>query len=327
MMVLGFSIALGSDLPKLSEVFRNLRPRYLIASFFCMGAAYLAFALSFNGLFKTTPYRVPFPRFFSIMFISATVNFIVSSGGMSSIALRSFLFKQEKVPYSVTIPLSFAQNMIFNLVLSCVCIGGLFYLRNNPLFMTGAGQAAVLTFLIGLLLVVAAMLLVFFNTSFRRWFLKQLLRSAHWFRAHILKKGSDHERFAAIHDKLETTVKFLHQGWLQLLAVLFWVSLDWCFTALCLYFCFHAVGVSLSLGLLLVGFTVMSLSSNINVVPAGLGVSESLLAFTYSRLGVGFEATIIAALLYRFVFFLIPLALSSVLYLDILRSFFKKKPR
>jgi uncharacterized protein (TIRG00374 family) len=103
--------------------------------------------------------------------------------------------------------------------------------------------------------------------------------------------------------------------------------MDWCFTALALYFCFHAVGVHLPLGLLMVGFTVMFLSSNINPVPAGLGVSESLLAFTFKLLGIGFEKTLVAALLFRFVFFLIPLAISTALYLDTMRSFLKNEEK
>ena len=75
----------------------------------------------------------------------------------------------------------------------------------------------------------------------------------------------------------------------------------------------------------MVGFTVMFLSSNINPVPAGLGVSESLLALTFSYLGVEFEKTLVAAILFRFVFFLIPLAISTALYLDTMRSFLKNQ--
>src|SRR5271168_3556592 len=112
----------------------------MILALLSTGIAYLAFTLSFNSLFEMTPYRVPFGKFFSIMFISATINFIISSGGMSSIAIRAFLLKHEKVPYSVTIPLSFAQNMIFNLVLACVCFGGLFYLHEHPEFMGGSNE-------------------------------------------------------------------------------------------------------------------------------------------------------------------------------------------
>ena len=323
LMVLALVTAASSDLPKLAEIFHEVRVDQLLFALFCTGIAYLSFTFSFSSLFEMTPYRVPFPRFFSIMFISATVNFIVSSGGLSSIAIRSFLLKHEKVPYSVTIPLSFAQNMIFNLVLSCVCFGGLFYLRQSPEFMGGAKQMLIYFFMGALLFVVAAMILVFFNRKFRQGFLRQAFRLSQWFQKSILRRRPDARRLAEIRSKLESTVQFLHQGKPQLLLVFFWVSMDWTFTALTLYFCFHAVGVNLPLGLLLVGFTIMFLTSNINPVPAGLGVSESALAFSFKLLGVGFAKTLVAALLFRFVFFLLPLAVSTALYLDTIRSFLK----
>ena len=322
-MVLALATAFMSDIPKLVDVFHHLEVDQMFFALLATGIAYLSFTLSFNALFEMTPYRIPFPKFFSIMFISATINFIVSSGGMSSIAIRSFLLKHEKVPYSVTIPLSFAQNMIFNLVLSGVCFGGLIYLHEHPAFMGGPKELLIFFFMGGLILVVGLMILIFFNSAFRRWFLRTLINTGNWFNHKILRKKSNNKRLVEIRNELEETVAFLHKGWIQLIMVLFWVSMDWCFTALTLYFCFHAVGVDLPIGLLMVGFTVMFLSSNINPVPAGLGVSESLLAFTFKLLGVSFEKTLVAALLFRFVFFMIPLAVSTALYLDTMRSFLK----
>ncbi|HTA77515.1 MAG TPA: lysylphosphatidylglycerol synthase transmembrane domain-containing protein, partial [bacterium] len=314
-MVLALATALMSDISKLVDVFHHMQVDQMIFALLCTGIAYLSFTLSFNGLFAMTPHRIPFPKFFSIMFISYTINFIVSTGGWAGIAIRAFLLRHEKVPYSVTIPLSFAQNMIFNLVLACVCFGGLFYLHNHPEFMGGSNEMVIFFFMGGLFLVVTLMLLIFFNTPFRRWFLRTLIKTGNWFNHKILRKKSDNKRMVEIRNEIEQTVAFLHKGWIQLLVVFFWVSMDWCFTALTLFFCFHAVGVNLPLGLLMVGFTVMFLSSNISPVPAGLGVSEALLAFVFNKLGVGFEKTLVAALLFRFVFFLIPLALSTALYL------------
>ena len=69
------------------------------------------------------------------------------------------------------------------------------------------------------------------------------------------------------------------------------------------------------------------LTSTINPVPAGLGVSEVALAGTFRLLGVGFENTLVAALLFRFVFYLLPLAVSTALYLDTMRSFLKNQAK
>jgi hypothetical protein len=296
----------------------------MVFALICTAVAYLAFTLSFNGLFELTPYKIPFIQFFPIMFISATINYILSSGGWAGVAIRSFLLKQHKVPYSVTIPLSFAQNMIFNLVLSGVCFGGLIYLREHPEFI-GSQEGVVLGFMIGLAALVLFMLLVFFHGGFRRWFFKLAVKTGNWLGHLFLRRKTSNQRLAKIREELDTTIRFFHKGWIQLLVVFFWVSMDWCFTALTLYFCFYAVGVELPLGLLMVGFAVFFLTSTINPIPAGLGVSETALALVFGLLGVENNQTLVAALLFRFVFFILPMAVSTALYLDTMRQFLKSQ--
>ncbi len=324
-MVLALAAALLSNFSKLLEVLRGLEKGFLMLALLTTGAAYLSSALSFRTLFKMALHPVPFPKFFSIMFISDTVNFIVSSAGMSSIAIRAFLLKQQKVPYALSIPLSLAQNMVFNLVLSCFSLGGLVYLQGHPEFKGGLKQTALLFFMAGLLLVVACMMMFFFNRAFRRRLFGLFLALGDGLNHVVLAGRFNHPHWEGIQDQVESTLELLRGGWARLLLVFAWVSIDWGCMALTLYFCFQAVGVDLSLGLLLVGFTVMFLSSNVNPVPAGLGISESLLALTFKLLGVDFERTLVAALIYRFVYYLIPLGISTALYVDSIRSFLKSQ--
>src|ERR1051325_1415914 len=63
-MVLGLGTALLSDLPTLLNTLHHIRMESLLFALLCTGIAYLAFTLSFNGLFEMTPYRVPFNKFF-----------------------------------------------------------------------------------------------------------------------------------------------------------------------------------------------------------------------------------------------------------------------
>ncbi len=326
LMVLGVATAMMSDFSKLVSIFHQIRVEPLLFALFCTATAYVAFTLSFNGLFEMTPYRIPFARFFSIMFISQTINSVASLGGWAGVALRSYLLKQQqKIPYSVTIPLSFAQNLVFNLVLSCVCFGGLIYLREHPEFVGGSREFVVLAFMLGLLGLVGGMLLIFFNGTFRRWLLRQVITFGGWLNRRILKNKSSIKKMVDARNRFDESIKLLHQGWLQLLLVVFWVAMDWVFTALTLYCCFHAVGVDLPLGLLMVGFTVFFLTSTINPVPAGLGVSEAALTVVFTLLGVESEKTVWAALLFRLIFFLLPLATSTALYLDTMRAFLKSE--
>jgi uncharacterized protein (TIRG00374 family) len=325
-MVLVLATALLSDFSKLKDAFRHVEPGPFLFALFTTGVAYSASALSFYALFKLVPYPVPFPRFISIMFISDTVNFIISSAGMSSLANRAFLLKQEKVPYSASIPLSLAQNMVFNLVLSCFCLGGLVYLHQHPEFPGGPKQKALLFLMAGLLLFVAGMMAFLLNRAFRRWSLRHSLRAVYWINFLIRRKKTLKRRMAEVRGRVESTLALLRRGWVKLILAFFWVSLNWCFMALTFYYCFRAAGIDLPLGMVLVGFAVMFLSSSVNPVPGGLGVSESLLAYTFKFLGVGFEKPLVAALLFRLVFYLIPLALSMTLYLEVIRSLLKSSP-
>lgn len=326
-MILALFTAAKSDLPKLAQTFHHLRIEYLVFALICTAIAYLAFTLSFNGLFELTPHKIPFVQFFPIMFISATINYIVSSGGWAGVAIRSFLLKQHKVPYSVTIPLSFAQNMIFNLVLAGVSFGGLIFLREHPEFVGGTREGLVLGFMVALISLVTLMLLIFLHNNFRRWFFKVSVKTGNWLGHFFLRRKTSIKRLAEIRKDLDVTIRLFHKGWIQLFVVLFWVCMDWCFTALTLYFCFVAVGVELPLGLLMVGFTVFFLTSTINPIPGGLGVSESALAFVFSLLGVDVNQTVVAALLFRFAFFILPMAVSTALYLDTMRQFLKTQKK
>ncbi|HET9868980.1 MAG TPA: lysylphosphatidylglycerol synthase transmembrane domain-containing protein, partial [bacterium] len=226
-----------------------------------------------------------------------------------------------------SIPLSFAQNTIFNVVLSFVCLGGLFFLETHHEFNGAPLQAMVWSFMAGLVGVVAVMVLIFFNKAFRRRFLRVLLQAGTWLSRRVFKKSLNPIRLWATRRKIEGSVKYLHQGWGRLGQVFFWVSMDWCFTALTLFFCFQAAGVQLSFGLLLVGFAVMFLTSTANVVPAGLGVSEGSLAGVFAALGMDINHTLVAGLLFRVIFFFIPLAVSTGLYLDTMRTLWKNQAK
>ncbi len=289
-MALALVMAFFTDIPKLLNAVQQIHVEQMLFALLCTAIAYLSFALSFNGLFQMTPYRIPFSRFFSIMFISYTINFVVSSGGWAGIAIRAFLLRHEKVPYSVTVPISFAQNMVFNLVLACVSFGGLIFLREHPEFVGGSREALVLLFMLGLVAVVALMLLLFFHGRLRKWLLRVLIRVGVGAGRTFLRKNTSHKRLVEIRNNLENTIQFLHRSWLQLLVAVLFLGLHGLglLTALTLFFASARSGCRLPQGLM-AGFTVAwFLTSTINPVPRrGLGISEVALAGTLPAIGSG----------------------------------------
>jgi len=314
-----------TDGPKLLDVLDQLRLGAVATALVCMSVSYLSIALSFSALFQITHHRLNFPKLFSITLISSTFNYVVSTGGLSSLAVRAYLFKQRKIPISVVVPLSVAQSMLTNLVLGLICLSGLLFLRTQPSLQGGLGQALIWGAFGFLVTLVALMATAFFHGPTRRWVTRGLVWVTGWMRTRIFRKPFEAGRAEEIAKNLESSTLLLHHGWGPMGLALLWVSFDWFFTALTLHQCFLAVGVNLGVGFVLVGFTLAFLSSTVNILPGGLGVMEGLMTVTFGAFGVAEEKALVAALLFRVIYFFIPLAVSAALYLDTLQDLLKGK--
>lgn len=328
LVFLTLATAALTDGPKLLAVVHDLSMEPLVFALACMAVSYLSIALSFSGLFELTPHRLPFATMFSVTFVAATFNYVVSTAGVSSLAVRAYLFKQHKVPVSTTLPLSVAQSMITNLVLALMCLGGLLYLSLHPERVGAVERGVIGGLAVVLAILVLAVMMVFFHPGSRRFLLDAGTRWGGRLLNRVMKGKFPDARLKEIRHNLEDSIHLLHKGWIQLFVTLFWIAMDWGFTAMTLYFSFRAVGVHLDAGLVLVGFTVAFLTSTVNVVPAGLGITEMAVTGTYIHLlKVAPEKAVIATLLFRVIYFLIPLAVSTALYLDTMRQAYKNQEK
>ncbi len=321
--VLILFVSLWGDFSQFRAVVSHLSFIPLLGVLLATALAFTSSGASLYSIFRTTRYRVPWARFFPITFIADTMNFVISSGGMSSIAIRSFFLKEEKVPYMVTVSLSLVQNTLFNLVLAGACAGGFYYLKGHPEFTGGPKEEAISVFVGGLFLVMAVLLLVFISRSFRDRVLRGALLGIYRLRVRFSRRRVSLKPILAALGEIERTLALLKAGWPYLLLTLGLILSNWGFMALAFYFSFHAAGMDLPAGVLLIGFLVVFLTSNVSPVPAGLGVSESALAVTYKLMGFGFEKTLVSVLIFRSVYYLMPILVATVLFLDRIRSYWK----
>ncbi len=95
---------------------------------------------------------------------------------------------------------------------------------------------------------------------------------------------------------------------------------DWVSTLIALEFCFDALGNSLSLGVLVTGFAIGITAGVLSMVPGGLGVQEGSMAGIYALLGIPFEQAILAAILFRVVYYFIPFLISLGFYRRLLAT-------
>jgi uncharacterized protein (TIRG00374 family) len=100
--------------------------------------------------------------------------------------------------------------------------------------------------------------------------------------------------------------------------------LDWLFTLFSLWVCFWALGINLPFGVLLVGFFVGIVIGFVSIIPGGIGIQEGSMAGVYALLGVHFSQAIIAVLLFRLIYYVIPFVPAVILYGGLLKKIKKE---
>jgi uncharacterized protein (TIRG00374 family) len=105
------------------------------------------------------------------------------------------------------------------------------------------------------------------------------------------------------------------------------VAVDWASSAAALWFSFDALGEPLSLGVLLTGFAIGITAGVLSMIPGGLGVQEGSMAGIYALLGVPLQQAVLAAILFRVVYYMIPYVVSLGVYWHLLRRVGRGQPQ
>ena len=80
------------------------------------------------------------------------------------------------------------------------------------------------------------------------------------------------------------------------------------------WLCFLSLGSDVGLGVVVTGFSIGVALGVMSMVPGGLGVQEGTMAGTYHLLGVPLEQAVLASVLFRMLYYMVPLAVSLVFY-------------
>ena len=109
-----------------------------------------------------------------------------------------------------------------------------------------------------------------------------------------------------------------------ILVILGLVLVDWFGTLTALYVCFRIIGLSVGPGVLILGYLTGRTAGAISFTPGGAGVQEASMAGIYSLLGEPFSSVLIAAVLFRLVYYFIPFGISLAFYRNLVHVAIKE---
>ena len=87
-----------------------------------------------------------------------------------------------------------------------------------------------------------------------------------------------------------------------------------------IWFCFQALGSNIEIGVTMTGFAIGVAAGVMSMVPGGIGVQEGSIVGTYHLLGVPLEEAVLASILFRAVYYMVPFAISLGFYRRLMRA-------
>src|SRR2546425_12360368 len=80
-------------------------------------ASYAAMSRSYQGIAEAAGCRLSFRTWLRITFVSNTVNYLVTSAGLSGFAVRMYLLSQQRIPAGRAVLISLVQTFLTNFTL------------------------------------------------------------------------------------------------------------------------------------------------------------------------------------------------------------------
>ncbi|MCX7641409.1 MAG: flippase-like domain-containing protein [Elusimicrobiales bacterium] len=301
---------------KIIAIYEISQKKFLFLSFISSTLSYVFMSLSLYEMLKILGYKIPFNQTFSITLISSTVNYFISSAGISGFALRTHLLNIRKIPVSIAITISVVLTAFIYLILGFIILQSFFLyfleIKKINIQILEGFIGSLLIFLIPFFMTV-----IIYNHRFRnRWAIRiyYFINSTLY---QITKYSIAKENFRDFKNQLNYGIKILHSKKMELPKVAGYVLLDWIFNIMVLYFAFKSIGVNLSATSLIIGFSFGMIMTVIPLLPSGLGIMELVMTAYYSNYNISIESAIFASLVFRTFYYVIPFFISSMFYYGI----------
>ena len=314
-------VALAADADSLYQAANRVDPKMLLVPVMCTAASYAAMAASYQRIACTAGLEIGFWEMTRITLASTSANYLFSTGGLSGLAVRSYLFSQRHgLSSGNAVSISLAQTFLTNFVLLAFLFWGLLNLLVEGQ-LHGASQAIVaLLFVVSVMISTAAVAIVA-SRSARQKILGFLMRLPSLLSRFLRDRGEGlRARISLFEAEIHEGVDFLIERGAQMILPLLYIALDWFLMLATLYAAFYCVAEPVPMHIVVIGFSTGVFLSIINLVPGGLGIMEGSMAAVFASFGVPLESAIVATVIFRLSYYVLPLTLTLLFFRRLLTA-------
>jgi hypothetical protein len=304
-----------ANLQKFLEHLGDINPFWAVAVLASAFISYACIAGVLQRLLKGIGLPLSFSSSFKISLLSCTLNYLMSVAGLSGVAAKVYLLSREDIPPSNTLSVSIIHGFLTNTIAVLFIYLGFFYLysqhqitdRNQQVF---GGVVLLVAFLMTWLTIQTII-----HEAFRKKVWQIGLKAVIVFCIKIGKpQWIRHERAEVFFENFNESLNLIMSNRAILLLPATLALFDWVFMFLCLKFSFTAINYPVSTEVLMVGFSVGLFMGLFSLTPASIGLMEGSMAGAFYLMGLDYEFSLLAILIYRLAYYFIPIAASVLLF-------------
>lgn len=295
------------------KIWNEVNTGYLVLACLASATIYFFMGMSLWETLKLLGHKINIGAAISIAFVSTTVNYLVSTMGASGFALRAHLLGKRNIPLGVSVMSSIVITVLLYFVLIIIILQGTLLL----LFSDSAAPGQMLRnfILVVVIAAVGALVTAFmFNNEFRYKGIRKIFMLINKVIYNLFGALIPKNNYSAFAKQLDNGINTIHNNKLKLTRAIGYICGDWIFTILILYLAFLAVGIKIPIGTLLAGFAIGMATTLIPILPGGLGAMEIAMTSVFSQMGIDWDSALMASLIYRVVYYIIPGIISVFVY-------------
>jgi uncharacterized protein (TIRG00374 family) len=235
-----------------------------------------------------------------VCFISTVVNHVLTTGGVVGYSLRYLLMKMYNITLKDVLTSSILHYYLTSLdMLTFLPLSFIYLLLNSAVPRGVAIALGIMTLLFGLVLILITGLVLFPS---RRYPAISLLAR--------LGKRILHRDYLTWLTQLDETItrgtEAIRLKPIRLVWIMSLTLLDFASSIIAMGFVFEALGPPVKAGALVSGYVIGIMAGLLSMIPGGLGVQEGSMAGIFALLGVRLEQAVLAAILFRILYYLLP---------------------
>ncbi|MBW1974364.1 MAG: flippase-like domain-containing protein [Deltaproteobacteria bacterium] len=310
-----------ADFAVLYSSIRHMNIWWIFVTFCCSAGSYICIAGILKTLLEATGNRVKTLDIFSIAFVSTVINYVVAFAGISGLALKIYLLAKKKIPPSQTLSVSIVHSFFTNTIgiVFIVVAFGFLYGRHYLEFGTMEIGVVLIFCAIILFLVFSAAFIV--HGRFRKFSWELIQRCANPLARTSRVPRRLLEKINATFNHFDKSMCLMLENPQHILKAGLYALIDWSLMFCCLAASFLAVGYYVRIPLLIVGFCVGLFVSLISIIPGSVGIMESSMVSAFYLLGLDYDKSLLAIMLYRLVYYFGPTLVGIILFYRNLATF------